>query len=193
MSSWDRQATLEKYSALFDSCESEEALLEELGTPTKQAIELARSYVPTPPPVREEAVPAAPAEAQTGDEHDEAATRSAKTSRLRPGGMLLFVLLLLLIGIPVTVVLVCIGIPVLAVGIGAVAAAVTCVLQILPALTLFSDILLVIGAGLVLTAVGLAAAWLGLWLSLELGALWLSKVVFPLGRRLCRKKEVPQI
>ena len=50
MSSWDRQAALKKYRALFAASADEEALMDELGTPTKVAIELAASYVPTRPP-----------------------------------------------------------------------------------------------------------------------------------------------
>ncbi len=50
MSSWDRQAALKKYQTLFAAADDEEALMEELGTPTKLAIELAASYVPTRPP-----------------------------------------------------------------------------------------------------------------------------------------------
>ena len=50
MSSWDRQAALKKYRALFAASEDEQALMDELGTPTKLAIELAASYVPTRPP-----------------------------------------------------------------------------------------------------------------------------------------------
>ena len=50
MSSWDRQAALKKYRALFAASDDEQALMDELGTPTKVAIELASSYVPTRPP-----------------------------------------------------------------------------------------------------------------------------------------------
>lgn len=50
MSSWDRQAALKKYQALFAASTDSEALMEELGTPTKLAIELAASYVPTRSP-----------------------------------------------------------------------------------------------------------------------------------------------
>ncbi len=50
MSSWDRQAALKKYRTMFAASADEEALMEELGTPTKLAIELAASYVPTRPP-----------------------------------------------------------------------------------------------------------------------------------------------
>lgn len=50
MSSWDRYAALKKYQALFAAASDEEALIEELGTPTKLAIDLAAAYVPTPSP-----------------------------------------------------------------------------------------------------------------------------------------------
>ena len=50
MSSWDRQAALKKYQSLFAASADKEALMEELGTPTKLAIELAASYVPTRSP-----------------------------------------------------------------------------------------------------------------------------------------------
>ncbi len=50
MSSWDRQNALRKYRTLFAASADEQALIEELGTPTKVAIDLAASYVPTRPP-----------------------------------------------------------------------------------------------------------------------------------------------
>lgn len=50
MSSWDRQDAINKYRARFAACADEEALIEELGTPTKLAIDLAASYVPTRSP-----------------------------------------------------------------------------------------------------------------------------------------------
>ena len=50
MSSWDRQAALRKYRALLAASADEQTLMDELGTPTKLAIELAASYVPTRPP-----------------------------------------------------------------------------------------------------------------------------------------------
>ena len=53
MSSWDRQAQIEKYSALFDGAENEEELIERLGTPTRVAVELAADYVSSPPPAIE--------------------------------------------------------------------------------------------------------------------------------------------
>ena len=50
MSSWDRQDALTKYRAMFASCADEEALMEDLGTPTKLAIDLAATYVPSRSP-----------------------------------------------------------------------------------------------------------------------------------------------
>ena len=50
MSSWDRQAALKKYQAMFAASADEEALIEELGTPTKLSVELAAAYVPSPSP-----------------------------------------------------------------------------------------------------------------------------------------------
>lgn len=50
MSSWDRQAALKKYRALFAASADTDALIEELGTPTRLAIELAASYVPSRSP-----------------------------------------------------------------------------------------------------------------------------------------------
>jgi len=50
MSSWDRQAALKKYQSLFAAAHTPETLMEELGTPTKLAIGLAATYVPTPAP-----------------------------------------------------------------------------------------------------------------------------------------------
>ena len=50
MSSWDRYSALKKYQALFAAASDEQALIEELGTPTKLAIDLAATYVPTPSP-----------------------------------------------------------------------------------------------------------------------------------------------
>ncbi len=50
MSSWDRQAALKKYRVLFSASADEAALIEELGTPTKLAIDLAAGYVPSRPP-----------------------------------------------------------------------------------------------------------------------------------------------
>lgn len=50
MSSWDREATLDRYEAMFDEDGDPEAVMEKLGSPTKVAVELAQDYVSSPPP-----------------------------------------------------------------------------------------------------------------------------------------------
>jgi|GEM_PF-6618609 len=44
----DRLTVIEKYAAMFDAAEDEDALLETLGTPTRVAISLAGDYIPSP-------------------------------------------------------------------------------------------------------------------------------------------------
>ena len=214
MSSWDRQAVLDEYAAKFDNCDDFDALTESLGSPTRVAIALARDYVPTPPPKPAEPAdtplpeetaapaetsetPSAEPEAPLPEPADEPAApapaAAAPVKRPKPSGgaVALCVILGLIIALPVTVALLLIGIPFLVCGVCVIVAAVSAVLQALPALGLFSDILLVAGGGLAAAALGLLAAAFGLWLSLSLAGLWLEKVVFPVGRRICRKKEVP--
>ena len=55
-------------------------------------------------------------------------------------------------------------------------------------LSMFSDISLVAGTGLVICGVGLLIAWFGLWVSVELGSLWINSVVVRLGRAVCFEK-----
>lgn len=50
MSSWDRQATLDRYEAMFDEGGDPEAVMERLGSPTKAAVELAKDYISSRPP-----------------------------------------------------------------------------------------------------------------------------------------------
>jgi len=106
-----------------------------------------------------------------------------------PGGFIVFLLLLIVIGVPVTIVAVCLGLPFLAGGAGIVAVAVPFVLRAIPVLQLISDILLVFGSALASSAIGLLLAAFGLWVSVCLCWLWIGKVLCPLGRRLCRKKK----
>ena len=221
MSSWDRQAVLAEYAAKFEDCTDFDALVESLGTPTRVAIGLARDYVPTPPPAAPvpaaepaaEDTPAeetAPAEASLPTEASVPAAETVSEAAEQPepvpvsapapkkkapvsgGGVVLSVILGLLIALPITIIALCIGLPFLVGGIGAIAAVVSFALHTVPALGLVSDILLIVGGGLAVTAIGLLIAAFGLWLSLTLAALWLEKAVFPVGKRLCRKKEVPQ-
>ena len=50
MSSWDREAEMNKYTAMFDAAEDEAALIESIGTPTQIAISVALGYKPSPRP-----------------------------------------------------------------------------------------------------------------------------------------------
>ncbi len=225
MSSWDRAASLEKYSVLFDEAESEEELIAQLGTPTKLAIGLALNYVPSPAPtyVTEEPVAAeeeedtesseAPAqegaEAPADEDGEEGPAKAAELSpetlpeifedepeeqfhkpKVRVIGLIASIILGLAIGVPVAVVLICLGIPFLVTGASVAALAVWGFLTVVGMLTMFSDVLIIAGAGLILVALGLLLAWFGLWLSLSLGHLWIGGVVLRLGRAMSYKKEV---
>lgn len=229
MSSWDRAATLEKYSALLDTYTDEEDIIEMLGTPTKLAIDLARDYVPTPPPAKpaaaeipeevseevpEEVYEEADAEETAPDpdaqtrfaavqqalaqqtesaapEIAEAPTeqkRSAKR-RVKPAASVFYAIACILIGLPVAILLIALGVPALMLGTGVIVTAVLTVFSILGSLSLISDILLLIGGALVAAAIGLLLLWLGLWISLELGWLWIGRALIPLGQKLCLEKE----
>ena len=194
MSSWDRQAVLEQYERMFAECADEDALLEELGTPTHLAVELARSYVPTPPPVRT----AQPEPVEETDEPEQIAwdlspeTAEPKTelrTTLRRGALAAYLVPAILIGFPITVALVCVGLAVAAAGAGLAAGAVMTALRMIGVLRLVSDILLTGGAALLACAVGVLLCWFGLWLSMELSYLWIGRVLFSLGKKLCIREE----
>ena len=67
MSSWDREAALEKYGALYDECADEDEVAERLGSPTRLAIAIARDYIPTAP---KKAVPPPDEETPSGETGD---------------------------------------------------------------------------------------------------------------------------
>ena len=204
MSSWDREATLARYDAMFSESEDPEALMESLGTPTRVAIELARTYVPSPAPVREAGEDADPVEA--ADAHPAADmpeqihweldpepenTVEVPTKRVVNGGALAgYLVAAVLIGLPVAVFLICLGLPFMLAGGALVATAVRQALSMIALLPLISDILLTLGGALCACALGLLLFWLGLWLSMELCWLWADRVLLGLGRKLCTK-EVP--
>lgn len=242
MSSWDRQAAIAKYTAMFDEAEDVDILIAKLGSPTKLAISLAKDYVPTDPPAAEEAsaaedaaetegsvqvpdpeepqsesapvpeeappelsfeepgetpvpvpaeapVPAA-AEEYGEDEEAPADEPAAPGRKARPAALVFYTLLSLLIGLPIAIVLIALGVPFLAAGAGVAAFAIWGAAAVISCLTVVSDILLVLGVTIAAVAVGLLLAWLGLWISLELGYVWIGRVIFGLGGRLCFKKEV---
>ena len=234
MSSWDRQAALKKYRALFAAAVDEAALIEELGTPTKLVIGLAADYVPTRPPSelaqalqecpvaledllrdpgalaadlstpvpepalqpetwvfeQEEIVPEPEPEAEEPEAPE--AAPAVRRSRVKAGALIAYLIPAIVIGLPVAVVLVCVGIPFLAGGAALIFTAALQAMQFIGHLRLVSDILLTIGAALIVSAVGLALCWLGLWLSLELCWLWVGRALTGLGRRLCLREEAAE-
>jgi len=110
--------------------------------------------------------------------------------KVRAFGLIVAILFGLVIGVPVAIVLICVGIPFIAFGAGVVALAVWAAMSMIGLLAMFSDVLIIVGVGLVLCALGLLLVWFGLWVSFELGYLWISGVVLRLGRALTYKKEV---
>ena len=205
MSAWDREATLAQYDAMLSESEDPEALMESLGTPTRLAIDLARSYVPSPAPVQtpaeaegDETAPVQEAEPEPEQiqwdlDPEPEKIEAIPTKRVVKGGALAgYLVPAILIGLPVAVLLICLGLPFMLAGGALVATAVQQTLRMIALLPLISDILLTVGAALVISAVGLLLFWLGLWISMELCWLWADKVLLGLGRKLCTE-EVPDV
>ena len=214
MSAWDRKDTLQKYEAIIDSSADFEELVANIGTPTKLAISLALNYVPSPAPVSIPVEPEAAEEVQEDFPEIPAAGEEGEASpvlitedvpeveevpevipqrparKVRFFGLLASIIFTIIIGIPIALVLICIGLPFVVSGLGLGAGIVWGALAAIPMLALFSDILAVLGAGLVLLALSLLIFWFGLWLSFELGYLWIGGVILRLGRALTYKKEV---
>ncbi len=210
MSSWDRQAALDKYNALFDEAGDEASLIKMLGSPTHLAISLANSYVPTPAPAPaaaekpespfaefEEAPedrpePEQPEEPVLPEEPEDLPQPEKPGKRVRVFGLIVSILFGLVIGLPVALVLIIIGIPFLVLGGAVLAADISLVLDVIGYLSMVSDILVVAGAGLVIAALGLLLAWFGLWLSIALGRAWIGGAVLRACRAMSYKKEVPE-
>ena len=204
MSSWDRQAAMARYAARFDEGGDDEAVIESLGTPTRVAFVLAQDYVPSPPPAPAAPDPAAeleqtlagfdenapaPAEIVTAPaEPEEEPAPAGPRLRRKPGATAAWCAGSVVIGLPVAVLLVCLGIPFLAAGVGTVYYALRTALAMLASLRLIYDMLLVIGGGLAACALGLLLAWFGVRLSLQLGWLWIGRVIFGLGRKVCTEE-----
>ncbi len=127
--------------------------------------------------VAEEELPAEPVAPKSG-------------RKVRFFGLLASMLFTLVIGIPVAIVLICLGLPFVVGGLGLGAGVVWAAVSAIPMLALFSDILAIIGVGLILMAIAILLIWFGLWVSFELGYLWISGVILRLGRALTYKKEV---
>ena len=229
MSAWDREAMLERYKRQFGGRMSDEEVIETLGSPTQAAINIARTYVPSPrpetwgddapalPDVVEEDSPALPEEtgpvfdgadelppevrgagetradmlfAPEPEEKGEGESESAGPKRrIRPAALTIYILASLVIGLPVTLLLIAVGAPLMALGGGMAIGAVYACLRLILRLSMVSDMLLMGGAALVLIGIGLLVFWLGLWISISLGRVWIGGVVIRLGDKLCRRRE----
>ena len=211
MSSWDREAMIEKYKDMFAAAEDREQLMEEIGTPTQVAISIANNYVPSPRPqvVRpmnedseedgeeddedyyegeaEEASAFFPTSGN--DEEDTPEASFGPRRQLRPAVTGVYILLCLVIGLPIAVVLLVIGLPVIAVGGGCIAASLYAFVRLVSKLGMFSDVLMLIGSGLVLFGIGLLILWLGIWIDISLERLWIGKALVGWGRKLCYREE----
>ena len=132
---------------------------------------------------------AAPAEV----EEEEEVLPAAPKRKVRAFGLIVSILFGLVIGLPIALVLICVGIPFILLGVALVGLAVWTVMSIVGLLAMFADVLIIVGCGLVVCALGLLLAWFGLWLSFELGYLWIGGVVLRLGRVLTYKKEVAEV
>ncbi|MCD8373934.1 MAG: hypothetical protein LUC20_02355 [Oscillospiraceae bacterium] len=222
MSARDRAAEIAKYEAMFDECDDVEALVERLGTPTRVAVSIAAGYVPSPeeeifaepdaeaeaPPEPEAEPESAPAEevpeqiqlgevfamptAAAAAEDEEPAEAPTIQRRVRPVALAFYLLFAVIIGIPVAIVLICFGVPFMAMGVGTVAGAMWCARSLIAMFSMFSDVLLTVGAAAVCCAVGLVVTWLGLWISIVLGRLWIGSALIGWGRKACWKEAAEQ-
>lgn len=137
----------------------------------------------------EEALQTLPeAEIQPEELQEEEPKKPAR--KVRAIGLIGSILFGLIIGLPIAVVLICLGIPFIALGAGLGTLAVLAALSVIGLLAMFSDVLIIVGAGLVLCALAILLIWFGFWLSFELGWLWIGGVVLRLGRAMTYKKEV---
>ena len=222
MAAWDREAMLERYKRQFGGRMTDEEVIETLGSPTQAAINIARTYVPSPRPetwgddAAEEDMPPLPEETgrvfdgadelppevrgaggmradmlfTPGPEEEEEKTKPAEPKRrIRPVALAIYILASLVIGLPVALLLIAVGTPLMALGGGMAAGAVYACLRLILRLSMVSDMLLMGGAALVLIGLGLLVFWLGLWISISLGRVWIGGVVIRLGDKLCRRRE----
>ena len=109
--------------------------------------------------------------------------------RIRPAALTIYILASVVIGLPVMLLLIAVGTPLMALGGGMAAGAVYACLRLILRLSMVSDMLLMGGAALVLIGIGLLVFWLGLWISISLGRVWIGGVIIRLGDKLCRRRE----
>lgn len=198
MSPWDRKTAIRRYERMFETAEDEDALLDQLGTPTSVAVKLAKDYVSSPPPENAPEIETFDGEEaeqlsfETLAAEEEAAAEEPAAPEARgasAGAQAVYWLLAVVIGLPVAALLFCVGVPFMASGAGAAVVAAHTVSEMIGGFNLLSDSLLLIGGGLILAALGLLIVWLGLWVGISLVRLWVGKVILPLGRRLRYGKE----
>lgn len=134
------------------------------------------------------AMPAAAAAAEA----EEPAEAPAIQRSVRPVALVFYLLFAVIIGIPVAIVLICFGVPFMAMGVGTVAGAMWCARSLIAMFSMFSDVLLTVGAAAVCCAVGLVVTWLGLWISIVLGRLWIGSALIGWGRKACWKEAAEQ-
>lgn len=194
MSPWDRQAVIRRYERRIEEADDPEQLLEMFGTATKVAVMLADGYVSSPPPehVPEITVVRPDTEDQMAFDDfvpEEPAPQSEEPMQ-QTGGSLpaLFWVFAIVIGLPVALLLICPGLPFLAAGVSIAAGAVYTLLLTVGGFKLMSDVMLLAGGALILAALGLLLAWLGLWISISLVRLWVGGALVGLARRLRRGK-----
>ena len=222
MAAWDREAMLERYKRQFGGRMTDEEVIETLGSPTQAAINIARTYVPSPRPetwgddaAAEEDIPVLPEETgpvfdgadelppevrgagetragmlvRSEPEEEEEPEPAGPKRRIRPAVLMIYIFASLVIGLPVTLLLIAVGTPLMALGGGMAVGAVYACLRLILRLSMVSDMLLMGGAALVLIGIGLLVFWLGLWISISLGRVWIGGVIIRLGDKLCRRRE----
>ena len=123
------------------------------------------------------------------EEEEEKPRPVGSKRRIRPAALIIYILVSLVIGLPVTLLLIAAGTPLMALGGGMAAGAVYACLRLILRLSMVSDMLLMGGAALVLVGLGLLVFWLGLWISISLGRVWIGGVIIRLGDKLCRRRE----
>ena len=202
MSSWDRQSVIEHFKDRFDAALDRDALIKEMGSPTYVAIELARGYVPSPRPEGWKSPDSNSSEDSDSPVFSNADSLTEVMSednadqnrvRFRPAGLLFFILLVLLIGVPVGVILLLPGLFILAAGIALILVTVRMGSYAFRQLALLSDKLMVGGVLCVAAGLGLVFAWLGLYLCIRLPGAWIRHVLAPLGRKLCWYREASEV
>ena len=113
----------------------------------------------------------------------EAPPAREKTSQTTFGGVLAFLGLSLIPGLPVMALLALLGVPFMGLGVFGAVWFWRLSQALLPGFALWSDSLLLLGCGLTVLAVCLLLFWLGLWITLSFCRLWIREAYKPWARR----------